>query len=134
MKTKITQGIPALLALAAIGFRYVSNWCVDSTSYCYGTWVHQVALSVTKPLYFFALFFLPLAIALIIISRNIFNSWLRFAAWTLPLLFIFIAMQPVVSSFLSTDRDDAARLAGEVFAAISLALVIWKSLAARRTE
>jgi hypothetical protein len=29
-------------------------------------------------------------------------------------------------------RDDAARLAGEVFAGVSLLLIIWKSLAARR--
>lgn len=123
---KITKFIPAIASILIIGFRYFSNWCIDNISVCYGTWVHWIALPITKPLYFFSLYFLPIAIILAFVPREIFKSWLKFAAWSLPLLFIFVATQPVVSSFMSTNRDDAARLAGQVFLAVSLAIVLWK--------
>lgn len=133
MKTKITQFVPALLILMIISFRYFSNWCIDSVSFCYGTLIHQMALSITKPLYLFSLLFLPISIILMFIPRSVFISWFKFAVWAIPLLLIFISTQPVVSSFLSTNRDDAARLAGGVFAAASLILIIWKYFAARRS-
>lgn len=134
MKTKIIQFIPALFVLLGVGSRHFSNWCIDSVSSCYGSGIHQAYQYFTSPLYFFSLFFLPLAIILAFVPRATFNSWLKFAAWTVPLLVIFIATQPVSpSSFLSTDRDDAARLAGQVFALISLLLIIWKYFAFRRS-
>lgn len=132
MKTKVIQSVPAVLALSAIGFRYFSNWCIDASS-CYGTWVHQIALEITKPLFFFVIFCLPITLILIFVPRNIFSSWLKFAIWAIPVLLLFISTQPVYSGFLSTDRDDAARLAGEVFAGVSLVLIVWKSVVARRT-
>jgi ABC-type dipeptide/oligopeptide/nickel transport system permease subunit len=133
MKTKITQFVPSLLVLLVIGFRYFSTWCIGSISSCYGSWIHQIYQYFTYPLHSFSLFVLPITIILIFVSRNIFNSWLKFAVWTLPLLLILIATQPVVSSFLSTNRDDAARLAGGVFAAASFLLIIWKYFSTRRT-
>lgn len=130
MKTKITQLIPVTLALLAIGFRYSSNWCIDVLYTCYGTWVHWISLSITKPLYFFALYSLPVAIILAFVSREIFKSWLKFAAWALPLVVIYIWTTPVSSTawmdLFPFYRDDAARLAGQVFLAISLALIVWK--------
>ena len=134
MKTKIAQSIPALLALLAIGFRYFSNWCIDSISTCYGTWIHWISLPVTKPFYLFSLYLLPIAIILIFVPREIFKSWLKFAVWSLPLLLMLVATQPVFSSFLSTDRDDAARLAGGVFSIVSLILIIWKYFSLRRAS
>ncbi|MDO8593843.1 MAG: hypothetical protein Q7R59_03025 [bacterium] len=132
MKTKITQFIPVAITLLIISFRYFSIWCADSVVSCYSSWVNQIALSVTKPLYLFSLLFLPIAIVLAFVPRETFKSWLKLAVWALPLLLIFIATQPVVSGFLSTDRDDAARLAGQVFAVISIGLVIWKWFTTRR--
>lgn len=138
MNTKIIQFVPSLLALVVIGFDYFSHWCIFSIRTCYGTVISHVSLSVTQPLYFFALYFLPLAIILIFIPRHIFNSWLKFAAWALPLAFIFIATTSVSwtgigMNFFPFYRDDAARLAAEVFTAISLVLIIWKYFATRRT-
>ena len=137
MKNKIVQFIPVLIALVAIGFRYFSNWCIDSSSFCYGTLAHQIALSFTKPLFFFSLFLLPITIILIFIPRSTFNSWLKFAAWAIPLAIIFIALTPV-SSYAYMDlfpfyRDDAARLAGGVFAGVSLILIIWKWFTSRHS-
>ena len=133
MKTKIIQFVPALLILITLGFRYFSQWCILIDSSCYGTWVHRVYLGVTSPVFYFAASSLPIALALAFVPRPTFNSWLKFAAWSVPLLLIFIATQPVApGSFLSTDRDDAARLAGQVFAVASLVLIAWKWFAARR--
>jgi len=132
MKTKIIQFVPILFALAVVGFRYFSLWCIFTTHICYGTTISHISLSITKPFYLFSLTFLPIAIVLVFVSRQIFNSWLKLAVWVIPLLFVFIATQPVVSSFLSTNRDDAARLAGQVFTVFSLVLIIYKYLATRR--
>lgn len=127
MKNKIIQSIPALLVLLAIGFRYFSLRCIFVTQVCYGTGIDHISLTVTKPGYLFSLFFLPLAIILIFISRQVFISWLKFAAVALPLAVLFIATTPVVDiSILPFNRDDAARFAGQVFAVASLALIIWK--------
>lgn len=139
MKTRITQFTPALIALVAIGFRYFSQWCILADSLCYGTLVHNIYNYITSPLYFFALYFLPLAIILIFIQRRVFNSWFKFAVWTLPLAFIFVATTPVNwtgigINFFPFYRDDAARLAGGVFAAASLILIIYRALRSAHTE
>jgi hypothetical protein len=138
MKTKITQFIPAILALLAICFRYFSNWCIDSVSSCYGSWISQIALDITKPLYFFALYLLPLTIILIFVPHHLFKSWLKLALWAIPLSVIFIATTPVNFTGIGMDffpfyRDDAARLAGEVFSGISLILIAYKYFAFRKT-
>lgn len=135
MKNKITQIIPFVLTLLFIGFRYFSNWCIDSFSSCYGSWINQAALSSTKPLYFFSIFFLIVAIILIFVQHSVFSSWLKLAVWAIPLAIILVALTPVNSNafmdFFPFYRDDAARLAGEVFSGISLLLIVWKSIALR---
>lgn len=134
---RFTQTIPFLLALLGFGFAPTSYWCIYSNGYCYASWVHQIYQYFTNPLYNFSLFSLPIALILTFVPRSIFNSWLKLAAWAIPLLVLFIAVTPVNFTGLGMDffpfyRDDAARLAGEVFAGISLVLIIWKSIAARR--
>lgn len=130
MKASLTQLGPAAVVLVAIGFRHASNWCIDVIATCYGTWVHQNALSFTKPLYFFALYLLPLTIFLIFIRREIFNSWLKLAAWAFPLSILFIANVEVSSmaffEYVPFYRDDAARFAAIVLTVASLVLIRWK--------
>jgi len=133
MKNKIIQFIPAAIALVAIGFRYFSNWCILTNGFCYGTVVSHISLTITKPLYLFSLYFLPIALILIFVPRYLFNSWLKFAVWALPLLFIFIATTPVVdNALISFSRSDAARLAGQLFSAVSLLLILYKYLKLRQ--
>jgi hypothetical protein len=140
MKIQTLQSIPALLALGIIGFRYYSQWCIDtiSNSLCYGTWVHWIYISFTSPLFFFAIYLLPIAIILTLVSREMFKSWIMFATWAIPLSFIFIFATHVTSGayidFFPFYRDDAARLVGGVFAAASLILIVWKSIAFRRNR
>lgn len=134
MKTKLIQSIPAVLALLAIGFLYFSIWCVFTTHVCSDSWMSQIHSSFTFPLYFFALYILPITIILVFVSRSVFKSWLKLAMWAVPLLLIFISTQPVVGSFLSTNRDDTARLAGEIFTVLSLLLIVWKYYVGRRAS
>ncbi|MHB1769974.1 MAG: hypothetical protein ACYCPH_02765 [Minisyncoccota bacterium] len=93
---------------------------------------------MTYPSYFFALFFLPIAIILVFVSRSTFNSWLKFAAWAVPLSILFIANVPVNSNaymdFFPFYRDDAARLAGEIFAVGSLVLLVFNFVRVRLHE
>lgn len=136
MKTKAIQLIPTTLALMGVCFHYFSRWCILSSLSCYGTWVHQMYNYVTSPLYFFALYSLPLAIVLVFVSHKLFKSWLKLAVWLVPLLLLFIATQPVApQSFMSTNRDDAARLAAELLTVVSLIKLIlpwWKSRTLRK--
>ncbi|MBU6490707.1 hypothetical protein KGQ25_00875 [Patescibacteria group bacterium] len=89
---------------------------------------------MTYPLYFFALYLLPITIILVFVSNPVFKSWLKLAVWAVPLLLIFISTQPVVGSFLSTNRDDTARLAGEIFTVLSFVLITWKYYTSRRAN
>ena len=128
-----------LLTLFAIGFGNFSQWCATEGQMCFRTAIDRMIPEFTYPLYFFALFFLPLALILIFVPRHIFVSWLKFALWALPLSFIFIMTTPVNWTGIGLDlfpfyRDDAARLAGQAFAVISALLVVWKYIVARRTK
>lgn len=132
---KLVQSIPAALLLLVVAFRYFSVSCIDSGS-CFDTWIRYVSLDFTKPLYFFALYSLPLAIILVFVSHKLFKSWLKLAVWLVPLLLLFIATQPVApQSFMSTNRDDAARLVAELLTVVSLIKLIlpwWKSRTLRK--
>src|SRR3989344_2082165 len=136
MKTKISQFIPIILAILAIGFRYFSNWCIDSVSGCYGTLVSHISLSFTKPVFFFAIAFLPIAIILAFVSRTIFQSWLRLATWFVPLSILIIFITPVTSNswmpIFFVSREDMAWATGGLFAVISLVLILWRYFSARR--
>lgn len=133
MKSRIIQFIPTMLVLFGLGLAPISYQCIYSGGNCYSTWVHQIYPYFTNPLYNFSLFVLPIAIILIFISRSTFNAWFKLAAWAIPLSILYIATTPAVdTSFLPFHRDDAARLAGGVFVAVSLILIIWKWFAGRR--
>lgn len=133
MKTKIIQFIPAILALLAIGFSYFSLWCTEFGQLCYRTWLDAIFLSIVNPLYFFSLYFLPIVIILSFVPREIFKSWLKLAVWAIPISILYIWATPVWdTSLLPFSRDDAARLAGGIFSAVSLALIIISEFFARR--
>jgi len=139
MKTKITQSIPALLALLIIGFRYFSQWCIGAEQICFRTLLDRMYLYITNPVFYFAIFFLPVAIILAFVSRGVFNSWLRLALWAIPLSILYIAIIPdsnpgAYMDFFPFYRDDAARVAGGIFAALSLVLIICRALRSAHTK
>ena len=138
MNSRVTQIIPAVLALAVIGFRYFSQWCIEITRACYGTMIDHIAFSVTNPLDSFTRFFIVIALILILIPKAIFKSWLKFAAWALPLAFLDIASTPVYGAMQGfgmmpsgPGRDDAARSDGQLFLIISLIIIVFGFIRAR---
>ena len=130
MKSRFLQVIPVLLPLLVIVITPLSYQCIYQSGSCYGTWISHVYPYFINPLYDFSFYFLPIAIILIFVSRDVFKSWLKFAAWALPLAFILVALTPVTShgfmDFFPFYRDDAARLAGEVVSVLSIILIAWK--------
>lgn len=135
MKSRIIQFIPFAITLLLVGFRYFSLWCTDFGHLCYRTWIDRIFIDAINPICLFSIFFLPIAIILIFISRGTFNAWLKLAAWAIPLSIFYIATTPAVdTSFLPFHRDDAARLAGGVFATVSLILIIWRVLRSVRAK
>jgi hypothetical protein len=132
MKTKLTQSIPLLFALLVIGFTHFSQWCTNEGQICFRTVIDRIFPYVITPLYLFSLYLIPLTLILIFVSRAAFSSWLRLAAWALPLALLFVASQPVVAGLFSTDRDDAARLAALVFSLVSLLWVAYRAYVTRR--
>lgn len=124
-----------MLAILAIAFRYFGLWCTKAGNLCYGTWLDRTFLEITNPLDSFARYLLVVTLILIFVPRSTFNSWLKFAAWVLPLAFIYIAMTPVWdSSWLPFVRDDAALLAGQIFSGISLLLILYKWIKFRKVS
>ena len=139
MKTRLTQSIPTVLTLAAVGFSHFSLWCTGSGHLCYRTWLDSIFVDIINPLYFFALYLLPIAVILMFVPRNTFNSWLKFAVWAIPLSAIFIATTPVNWTGIGMDffpfyRDDAARFAAEVFTVVTLIIIAWKYIVSRRAN
>lgn len=138
MKTKIFLVIGALLA-GAIGYilRYPIDFHICSNVYQFNGYLScsdETIMSIGSPLLIFSFYFLPIVLITVFTPRNIFISWLKLAVLVIPLLLIFISTQPVVGSFLSTNRDDTARLAGEIFTVLSLTLIVWKYYTSRRAN
>ncbi|HFC10756.1 MAG TPA: hypothetical protein ENJ75_00955 [Candidatus Kaiserbacteria bacterium] len=140
MKKRAIQFVPLVIALLGIGFGDFSQWCTQSGNVCYRTILDQMIPTVTYPLYFFALYFLPLAIVLIFVSRAVFKSWLKLAVWLLPLAFISVALTNTTSSqglgmdLFPYTRDDAARQMAEIVIVISFLLIAWKYFKAHRAD
>ncbi len=137
MKTKAVQFLPVMLSLVFIGFRHFSQWCVISNPSCRGTWVHQIYIEFTSPLYFFSLYAFLGVLLVAFVPRHIFISWLKFALWALPLSFIFIALTPVNWMGIGLDlfpfyRDDAARLSGGLVTVASFILIGMRYFSMRR--
>ncbi len=139
MKNKIIQLVPTILALLIIGFRYFSQQRILTIPSCHSIWLHGMYFGITNPFFSFSIFSLPIAIALIFVSRTVFNSWLKLALWVLPLLFIFVATTPVNWTGIGLNlfpfyRDDAARVAGGFFTAVSLLFIAWRYFSLRRAS
>lgn len=138
MKNLLAKISPLFIAVIGVAFAPMSNLCIDSYRGCYGSWVDHIFQYFTQPLYYFSVPALFIAVVVIFIPWSVFKSWLKFAAWFLPLCFIFIAITPVSWTGLGPDffpyyRINAAHDAGTAFTVLSLLLIAWKMYRQRRT-
>lgn len=143
MKTKIRSIIVATITVVA-GY-VVSNplmFHICTNIYQFGKetgCLDDIVENVGTPLFTFSLWALFAVIVTAFFSEKIFKSWLKFAAWAIPLAIVFIWTTHVNFTGIGMDffpfyRDDAARLAGEVFTAISLILIAYRAFRSARTK
>lgn len=140
MKTKI-QSIIVATIVVVIGYilSHPIFFHTCGNTYQFNDYTGCLDSSIKEigfPLFDFSVWVLLSVALMAFLSEKIFKSWLRFAMWAIPFLVLFIATTTVSGSrmginFFPFYRDDAARLAGGVFAAASLVLIIWKWFAAR---
>jgi len=79
--------------------------------------------------------FIPAAVV-IFVKKEFFDSWLRLAAWLVPVSLLIIFITPVTSNswmpLYFVSREEMAWYLGLLLAATSLLLVLWKWFSARR--
>lgn len=117
MKFRLKQTIP-LLFFPPVAFA----WFFLADAFFW-----DVTFSILQPLYLYSLVTLPLAIVLIFVKEKVFNSWLRFALWWIPLSIFFIAITQVSSNswfpLYSIVREDTAWFFGVLFSVISISRI-----------
>lgn len=139
---KMFSFIFSLLA-AVIGYMYshplTFHLCANTYQFnSYTGCSDNVIGAVGMPLFLFGQWALFVATIVLFIPWSVFKSWLKFAAWFLPLCFIFIAVTPVSYTGFGPDffpyyRINAAHDAGIAFTVLSLLLIAWKMYRQRRT-
>jgi len=141
MKPKIYTIIATVFAtLAGYIISYPLVFGICSTRYEFNGYTGCLDASIKSigtPLLYLSIWILFATVIAAFSSHKIFNVWLKFLIWTLPLAVLLIVFTPVNNPSAYLDlvpfyRDDAARLAGQVFAAGSLLLILWKWFTARR--
>ena len=126
----LVRYIPLFLVVAAIGLDRFAVNCLNTESCGLASLIWPIFFTVIKPLYIYSLVFGLVAVILIFIKRNVFMSWLYFAAWWLPLSAVLIALTPTWSNswfdLYPLVKEDMALYTASLFTAISLILIVWK--------
>lgn len=93
----------------------------NTADFTVGEPLFRLSLAASVPSFVIA-FFTP----------KVLESWLKFAAWWLPLSVILIASTPVTQNswlpLYSPDKETITWFMAGLFAGISLILIAWKSL------
>ncbi|MDE2020906.1 MAG: hypothetical protein KGJ13_11270, partial [Patescibacteria group bacterium] len=120
-----------LVSLLGAGSWYLTDICIHAVGCLMRTILWDIALPIINPGYAFFIWALAISVVLVFVSKEIFISWLKFAAWYLPLMFLSIALTPVSYTGIGIDlypyyRINAAHDAGVAFVVLSLLLIAWK--------
>lgn len=128
---RITKYIPLLFGAIVLFAEKFGTLCSIDRGCSLFAFSNKIVFSVLQPAGTFALWFLAPAVLLVFVPKRALISWLRLAAWTLPVIIILLAFAPTDSHswmplyFIS--RDDFAKYFGILFAIISLILIGWKT-------
>lgn len=138
MQTKIIQFIPVTLAVIFIAFTYFGYACADSKNCFAASFFWDNTFSFLEPMQIYLWAVLIPSIIAIFVNETIFNSWLRLAAWFVPLSLIVIFITPVTSNswmpLFFISREEVSWYLGIAFSAVSLILIIYKYFSLRRTN
>src|SRR3989344_7430642 len=129
-RSRIMQTIPFVIFLSVLILIPYLYSCADTLTCSYRELIWDSTFTILDPALVFSQWAIISSIAILFSPKSIFRSWLRFVAWSIPLSIAFIVVTPVSSgAFMDLFpfyRNDAACLAGGLFAALSLILIIWK--------
>ncbi|GEM_PF-1362604 len=140
MKIKISLIITALIVLM-IGYVIAHPLSLSLCSNIYQTSNYigcsdGTIKSIGSPLFIFMSWILPIIIFAALLRENIFRPWIRLSLWFVPLLILYIFTTPVNFTGIGLDlfpfyRDDAARLAAEIFSVASLVVMVFSFMRLR---
>lgn len=128
---KYLRFVPIIIVIFGLGFKHAALWCIYVLTGCNLTsFFHGIFGSVISPLYLFSLIASVPALILAFVRKAAFYSWLRFAAWWLPLSAILIATTPETSNswmpLFFIGKDTVTIFMASLFTVISLILIVWK--------
>ncbi len=128
---KYLRFVPIVIVISGLGFKHLALWCIYVLTECTATsFLHGIFGSLVSPLYLFSTVAIVPALVLIFVKKTTFHSWLRFAAWWLPLSAVLIATTPETSNswmpLYFVGKDTVTLIMASLFTAISLILIVWK--------
>lgn len=125
------QFIPLVFTGLAIPLGYFTGWCGVYSSCPFWVYFYDYVFTIFEPIYLFSLFSIPAVLLLPIVKERVFKTWLRFATVWIILSVIVIADTPTSInawwSMFDFVREDAAKLMGILFSALSLFLLAWQT-------
>lgn len=129
MKQKFLQAIPFILVFASVAFSRLTVDCARHYSTCTGgKFLINLSDWLTDPLYFYSLGFSLGAFILLFVERTIFDKWLRFAVWWIPLSVILIALTPSTSGqwlpLYFIGKSLFSLVMGGIFSVVTLLIVV----------
>ncbi len=99
---------------------------------------HGDLYSLGETLFVLSITLLFVSFLVTFVSHVVFNSWLRFAAWWIPLSIILIVITPETGNswmpLYFIGKGTVTVLMASLFTIISLILIAWKTFAVRKTS
>ena len=121
--------IPFVIFLAILILVPILYSCADTLTCSLRGLIWSSTFTILDPIFVFTQWAIISSILVFFSKKETFRSWLKLAVWAIPLALVFIFITPVSSSaymdFFPFYRDDAARLAGGLFAVASLVLLLF---------
>lgn len=128
--------VPLTIILSLFGLIKLSYICADNISCIFRSQIWSITFKILSPVSIFCLYSIPLAIVLIFIQKNVFKSWLRFAAWWIPLSILLVAITPetgnqAISYSSVINYANTAKFMAILFTIISLGIIGWKTFVSK---
>lgn len=132
----VERFLPIVLIAVSILFGYFGMLCGVNPECGLANFLNDYSFTILKPLWVFSLFSIPAVLLLPIVKKRVFDTWLRFT-----LVWIILSFMVIGSTATSTNawfsivdfvREDAARIMGILFSALSLTLIAWQTYMSKK--
>ena len=135
---RLKQSIPFIICVLGLALDRTALWCVYRTGECVAKGLANVIFeSVLTPFFLYSLVCIVPCAALVFVSRNAFSAWKKFAIWWLPLSIALIALSPAHPQggfFILFDplKEDVAKAMAVLFSIGSIFVIARAYLRAGR--